>query len=977
MGSKRIDQVLLLVGALLTMFSGFQLFLGSNLGDVDNALAELISTRSVVKTKSARSLDWRDAGNGNLLGNNQLIYTDADSSAEVSFLSGDRLSIASRALVRITQRNNANGLDVKQGSIRTTLTSGEPLAIGFNGKEYVLEGKGANVQISLGGETGEIGVLGGAVKVTAGDKSINLNDQTALEISDDGVAEKKISYRLQTPQHLDEMFTIEGRKSVSFTWEPLEEVELLLSSDPGFQKVKTFTAQSGQSLEVEEGVWFWKVKGSSGQSLTNSFKVIKEVAPVILRPQDGEEIKILAPKEGTSKVLLQWKGLPINYEVEWKQNQSEKRVSSFTQLAIDVSSQPDLAWRVRIKDPNRPDALWSDWQRVTLNHIPWPEIPNDLFPHEVEFQSFKQEGTNIEFNWKSQQPVDIEVLGPKDFRLTEEVQVNYFSKVFTVPGEYSWRIRAFDQEGRRGDWSEFKRFNLEDLSDQKTSEGIVRIQLKKPEQEVTFDWDSPEGSTDVFELSSDANFEKVIIRRELNTKSTKLTVPRAGTYFWRSRQFLPDGKFTVSEPVRVLIEPTPAPSKPQKAPDMEVPIEYEEASPKTSWLDWIIPTAHADELKGVVRLKLPPSDDAKSYVVRIFRDSELQDLIFEEKTSTTELQWLSAQPGTYFWQYAIVDFWDRMSPFSDASQLLVRDMPKVTQPKLLFPIRAQEVNDDSIVLKWTSSGKDVTYSIEVATDPEFKTVIFSGITKTTSLPVEKSETPGLHYWRVLAQKEKTTILSNTGRFTSLNSTPPPTQKPEQKKTKSFLSRVMASWVPSLDSFEFKQESENGKIDGQVLNGVELRGVYFFSKWALGADILRQSGKVFESQDYLFQRVRLSLARNFDLTERFRLTAGLSVGQVSGQSYEIINSEVKAKSTSGLIYGPTINGFFQLSERYELLGQASYLVGEIPHFDGLVEILRHFEKFFLSAGGGLSKRSYDFNSGEQTSMRISFGAGREF
>ena len=61
-------------------------------------------------------------------------------------------------------------------------------------------------------------------------------------------------------------------------------------------------------------------------------------------------------------------------------------------------------------------------------------------------------------------------------------------------------------------------------------------------------------------------------------------------------------------------------------------VKLEDMPEKTTMLESIvnffISSAHADEMKGIVRIDLPVKEDAKGYVVRIYKD---KNLVFEEK----------------------------------------------------------------------------------------------------------------------------------------------------------------------------------------------------------------------------------------------------------------------------------------------------------------------------------------------------------
>src|SRR5690606_333997 len=111
MTAKRIDRILLALGGVLILISSYQLFFRPSESAGGEKLGTLTSALSVVKTKTALALDWRDAAIGAPLTENQLIYTDDASGAEVSFNEGNTLEIGENSLVKLRSRGDEESLD--------------------------------------------------------------------------------------------------------------------------------------------------------------------------------------------------------------------------------------------------------------------------------------------------------------------------------------------------------------------------------------------------------------------------------------------------------------------------------------------------------------------------------------------------------------------------------------------------------------------------------------------------------------------------------------------------------------------------------------------------------------------------------------------------------------------------------------------------------------------------------------------------
>lgn len=983
MTSTRIDRLLSGLGALLILISSYQLFFTGHDDFSGAKLGTLTSTLSIVKTKNAVSLDWRDASSGLDVSDNQLIYTDSASSADVVFNHGNRLEIGENSLVKIKATDEHQGMDLSRGIFRAKLEGNKSLKVQMNGEDYLLTSKNADIQINLQDANGEIGVINGEVSVETNGVRESLNPETALQIQGNKISKKKISFRTLSPVKGFVKYVSSSTVDILFNWSPADRAEILLSKRPDMNNSEAFQISAGESLNVSPGLWYYRVQNESGSSLVSSFRIIQEEALTIIRPLQGEEVNILR-----NEVVLQWKGEKQDkFLVEWNDGQIHQRDIPSTSAIISVKPGTKFSWRVKISHPERNESIWSPWQEVKLNFVSPPDIPSNLFPDDVDYQVFSASNEKIDLTWKGQGLFELEVKSPDGESFIRRLATPFFSFEAKKQGSYLWRVRGIDDYLRSSEWTEWKNFNLQDMSQIKMSEGVQRIQLEKPDQAVSFTWKSNDGASTVFELAKDPGFQEIVQKTEVSSDTIKVNVPEVGTYFWRSRLMLPDGTLHVTEPRRVIIEPTPAPLKPQKLPDIQ--IELEEVRERNSVFlkkifDFIIPSAVAEEIKGIAKITLPAKEDAKAYVIRIFQDQGLKELVLEKQIDGKYFEWAGVTSGTYYWQYAVIDYWNRKSEFSDPSRLIIKET--TTSPpekvKLISPIRAVDVEQQDLVLVWSHSLTNVKYKADIALDAEFKNILHSRDTTKTSLSFQDTKLkPSLHFWRVHAYNNKNDeVISNTGRFVVL---------PEKEKiivqdfpTKAASSRekwkprLHFAWAPSLDSYTFTNRA-SGEIDGRALMGFLSGGTLFRDSYVLSAELLRQSGKVFDGENYLFQRFLVDGIYLLKSTEKEKWGAGIAVGHTSSFTYNIEGQTVFAKSLSSLNYGLVIKNYMKLSEEWEFQGNVQYLLGDIKQVDVGLSLLYHYETFFLVGGLNYSKRNYDENSGKQTSMRASIGIGKEF
>lgn len=980
MTSRRTDQFLLALGLILIFISSYQLFLWRVDGEkVGFNLAILEEARSVVKVKSFSALDWKDAYSGSGVADNQLIYTDEDSSVNVKFLQGHNITISENSLVRI----KTSGMNVERGLIRARLQKDQPMVINVQGSELKLTGENADIQITTQGDKTEIGVISGEVSVDKAGQVENIDQTQSLKVSSTELEKQKVAFALSAPLQDEVIYTLLASHPVELKWTPSVSAEVLVSEEASFKKVTSFRGEGITQANLKPGTYYWKVEHAEGSSLTGSFHIVQEVAPVILRPLSQEQL-ILAQEENSPKeVFLQWKAVPgESYRVEWFDGSLHEQVVKASGLMIPISQDGLLKWRVKVEEQKRILAPWSEMQEVQITLIAPPVMPKNLAPEELELQSYSKENLDVELSWLSSSTVELELIGPKNDRTILHLNKTSHTLKVQDPGLYRWRLRSVDQFLRSSSWTEWKTFKVEDLSSEMNDEKIQRIQLKRPDQLVTFNWQAQEGSDSVFELSDNKEFSQTIIKKEVSSDQVSVTIPKTGNYYWRSRQFRKDGTFEVSEPKKVLIEPAPAPVKPKKLPDMEVPIQWQDTTTYSpSWWSFFISPAYADDLKGEVIIDLPLNEDAKQFAVRIYSDPQGENLIYEGVTQTKTFKWSDAKPGQYFWQYALIDFWERQSPFSDLSSLnVVGEEPiKPEKPKLLSPIRAAEVEGNDIQIKWTGSEKNKRYELQVSEDENFEKVLITKEVNENEVTLQDPKLePTLYYWRIKARNNsKLETISNTGRFTVLAPLEKITiidKKEEWQKTYSH--RFSIAWAPSSDTYSFKGEEQKGNISGMTLNSVEARVLYFTQNYLFSGDLLRQSGKVFKQESYLFQRLQLhgTWKKKFG---RHLWGPGLSLGSVSGYSYEAENDEVKSASVSGMIYGPHVQLFYSLNPLWEIQGRASYMLGAVPQMEITTEINRQMKNYYALFGLSYSLREYSVGEGSQSSLRLSLGLGKEF
>jgi hypothetical protein len=973
MTSRRIDQMLSLIGAILILLSSYELFF-SRKGSYEGAtLGRVSALEKVVKIKRARALDWVDAFHDDLVTENQMIYTDELSEAEVEFTEGQKLTISANSLVKIRSRGNENELDVGKGTIRATLGGDKPFIVKLNGEDYELKGENADVEINLHGDVGQIGVVSGEVKLEKDGEVTPLDEKTALVIDGEKISTRTIAFTPLTPAKQSQLYTGAESYEVHFTWSGNSSGKLLIARSSDFSDTRTEIVSGSQFTKVlSPGHYYWKLESDEGSSLVSDFVIARETSPEILRPKNDEAIDVMVNESGEKSVRLEWEYPDAKaFLVEISEGQ-KVMTEETVQKSFSYSPAKDFAWRVKVNDPSRTQAIWSSWQNIRVKFHKFPEVPTNLYPDGVEYQTFTSKPEMVELSWSGPSGTEMEIVSPEK---TEVLSPEGNSSLFQpkIMGLHKWRIRGKDKFGRVSLWSEFKEFTIVDMKGEINSEGIQRIQLKRPDQEVTFGWEKGSG-THVFELSTDKNFSTIISKKEISGSEMKMTVPKTGTYYWRSREYRKDGTLQVSEPRKVIIEPVPAPAKPEALPPMEVPLERTEAV--TSFLDRFISSAFADDVFGIARITLPERENTKEYVLRIYRKGE-SSLLVEQRLSQPVFVWKKAVPGEYDFQYAVVDFFDRQSPFSDLSPLIVKEPRGPSRPLLISPIRLEEVREPRVAFRWGYADRAKKYSFVLSDTEDFKTKIHEQEVNTPGIVLDEKLPEGTYFWQVKAIDERgESTPSSVGRFIHI----PPKEEviatPDFPENWQLRNRAYVAWAPSSDTYKFKAGEQSGKIDGNAMMGLEAKGNVFKEKWIYSGEFLRQSGKVFKKETYSLMKLTFD-AGWIIKSGKHTFSAGPAVGFGSGQSYSISNSAVKATGVSGAMYGGVLRSFHQLGPVWNAEGKISYLTGTLTEMELGGNVLRKIKSFYFVLGAGIVKREYSKNDGKQSSLKLNAGIGREF
>lgn len=996
MQTKYFDQILILLMAALAVFSGYQLYrpIDQIQSDSAHSVAEIISQVNTVKTKRNNWLAWLDSNIGFKLSENDMIYTHADSSAEIELNDGSTLSLAESTLFKVSGVNNQEEFNLERGIVFAKLASSRrDLKVDLGGNKLQLSAENAEFQISKDSENQNISLLSGEMKIQneSGIQVIKENQEASFNGSQ--IKIKNIPLISLAPHK--KTYYIAQAHNIHFEWQQKMEsqnIKILIATDRKFKKMINSTSIRGNSFDFiidQSGTYYWKLVGQSNQESFSTpirfFQVYREFAPQIFEINSP----LITFEEVLNEYTIQWSAqgfkafeTQLSFNEQPSLNQEIKKNS----LRLTELKKGKYTFRVRGIDNDRPEALWSESKAFEVLQIEKLSAPHILSPSpNSEFVVYDIEQSQISFAWDN-------VLGSNSYRLelksNNEVQSftsqsHHMTLPLTAEGSYEWRLVALnDLQESSSEWNTFSVKIAKDnaLSPQ---DGSV-VELKRPDQDVTFEW-KPDSKTQdptyLLEVSNDPQFNQIQVTRKLKGIKSNVRFSKLGTYYWRTKIIKENGQVEFSRPTKVEVVPSPAP-KPLELPEENtIEIQFEK---ETSLWNWFISPAYADG--GFIELKWPKNEDAKFYKIEIFTDSEMKNKVLDKTVQTNSFKWNNVTEGQYFWRVAIVDHWDREGTFSNLSKLITSYPEEFFAPvgsQLITPKHRSAIRK-GVEFEWSKDDKAEKYRFMLATDLEFKNIIFEKMLKQSSIrlntEIEQLNPEKRYYWKVVSigkkGHEKSSLRRQVYRL-------PNEKKREEKQSLTKSSKVlpphkkrMVQSLLTIDALpsSISEDTTNTRtttVSGTALNSLRLSYRRKISMWfnEYQAEAHRLSGEVF--QNLSFSQIYLSLKGTRPYSWG-NLSTGLNIYSIN--SYPV-QTTVKEQSSTLFAVPIGVSKSFNLSSRWSTELSAHALLGTILG----AEARAHFnyswaENFDLRTGIEYSNLSFTADSNDVSVSRISLLLG---
>ncbi len=904
---------------------------------------------NTVKTKKSFNYHWINTRSGEALNENDQIFTYNNSSAEIKLKSGAKIHVTPNSLISLKSQGEQTGINIENGLILADLSNtNEKIKVDLGGEEVELSSKDAQLQITKQDGKSKIEIIKGEVILKDKGNAISLKQGQLLS--------KKNGKLNIDESPINLLFPINGsilreQERISFDWKSSSnktEERVFISKYSNFKKYKI----TKNNTKLRPGVYYWKVSSKEKESGLRMFRVLPETTTYLEKPQ-AEEILIL---NNESKVVhFNWKDEHFNsfdFELTGPEIVEKKNLNSnFTSLSLSTAG--SYKWRIRPTS-----QAWSEYRDFDLSEPFLPSAPIPSTPKNNEIITLFGE-TKSSFRWTGERAANYHVQISKDIDFKtlvseQKISSNVLLWAPKSTGTYHYRVRQLDSLSRETAFSKTITFKV-DLIDNSNfiPKAGTKIVLSKPKEKVTFKWKESskfnnERPKYFLEVSKTSDFNEVIITKETFSNNSSVTFPTIGDYFWRTKVIYPNQKETFSSPQKVIITPTPAPSRPV-IEDLNIEIKVNSILKKAkdfilNLINILIPSASASELNTSARITWKDVENSKNYILEIYKDKNLNELILSVTLDSNSYTLNSVREGTYFWRIATIDHWDRQSEFSNLSKIvfsLPRIYKEVPSTKLLLPKNHAlfKGKRSSIRFKWKAHQGPLKYSLLISKNKNFSKLYVKRTIETNKYNIRLSQ--GQYYWKIVAKNQFGYESESTVRKFLIKeekvikkSTKTKREKQEKKRKRRQTSLLSSSnfffqYEVLSSSFEQSYSTYSINADGIVFSSFKLGNFHIFNqKSSIETTLRRFSGQVYNDLSYGVLSFQ-SIYGRFFFDQRLKLSIGASINSYTSYLRSSGNIQEEKNSSLGIPLAVKLR-YNLFSMKNETTGL--YSLGDLSHME---------------------------------------------
>lgn len=295
-----------------------------------------------VRLKTATAFTWLPAQKSDQVHHLDSVFTGERSEASIQLADGTVLNLKPNSLVTLNMKNGQMNLDLRYGDIASKLSGKGTLKITAGDKSFELDGDGAvRINKSSGGDV-DLALVEGNARLN---KQQPLDKEKALNLGKGGqikeIGESRID--LKTPDQAvftrlagDEPFALEwsGKGAlVEYT------VELCETQDCKTPRAKTTKAsQLVVKDAIKDGAWFWRVKGFDKFGKVGATSRVQSLTLTVAQPPKittpgGDEARV----ESVTRTMNAEEVMTAEAKLSWTTD------PNFVKYPYQMSTDPEFA----------------------------------------------------------------------------------------------------------------------------------------------------------------------------------------------------------------------------------------------------------------------------------------------------------------------------------------------------------------------------------------------------------------------------------------------------------------------------------------------------------------------------------------------------------------------------------------------------------------------------------------------------------
>jgi hypothetical protein len=284
----------------------------------------------VAQRKLSSRMIWEDVEQMLPIYNKDSIRTDNLSEAIVTLNSGVKIELDPNSMFVLNIIDKKLNLELGKGTIQIKNSGYELDKIYVNHKGSKLEFQNGEFQISEKSKGLEVFNRKGNAKLNQNGKIQDIYENKNYQITDDSIIEDEI-FNLETkPENNHRYFSESSRKEIKFEWVNRlnSSLILLVSKDREFTNpiFKKQTSKNSESIELEEGIYFWKLISSSEEkpiTETKKFRIIYNPSIELIYPKNKE---IVETENGLIEFNWSQKKIALDYQIEIAKDKNFKEI---------------------------------------------------------------------------------------------------------------------------------------------------------------------------------------------------------------------------------------------------------------------------------------------------------------------------------------------------------------------------------------------------------------------------------------------------------------------------------------------------------------------------------------------------------------------------------------------------------------------------------------------------------------------------